>query len=99
MIPNPFKAFGSRSAESVALLGQVHGSVTEQESPSTTVTSDVGRVRFEEEECRGIVSSSAGFALGGFTARYAGLNDMIIGLAWSNTEVMVRFWFSLAYSH
>ncbi|OJA15937.1 hypothetical protein AZE42_02647 [Rhizopogon vesiculosus] len=87
-IPNPFKAFGSKSAENVALLGQSHGTVTEHESSSTAVTSDIGRVRFEEEESRGIVITSPGFALAGFTARYAGLNDRIIGLAWSNTEIM-----------
>ncbi|KAG1739452.1 uncharacterized protein EDB91DRAFT_1135335 [Suillus paluster] len=87
-IPNPFKAFGSKSAESVALLGQSHSSGTEQESPSTTIsTSSLGRVRLEEEESSGIVVSSPGFLLEGITVRYASLNDRIIGLAWSNTEI------------
>jgi len=91
MIPNPFKAFGMKSAESIGLLGQSHGSVTEQLSQPNTVTSDVGRVRLEEEESRGIVTSSPGFSLEGFTTCYAGLNERIVGLAWSSTEVMVRF--------
>lgn len=97
-IPNPFKVFGSKSAENVALLGQSHGSVTEQESPSTTVINDVGRVRFDEEESRGILVSSPGFSLRGFTARYAGLNERIVGLVWSNTEIMVGFLVLIAYN-
>lgn len=87
-IPNPFKVFGSKSVESVALLGQNHNSGTEQENISATIaTIDLGRVQLEEEESRGIVISSPEFLLEGITACYAGLNERIIGLAWSNTDI------------
>ncbi|KAG1810892.1 uncharacterized protein BJ212DRAFT_1484021 [Suillus subaureus] len=87
-IPNPFKVFGSKSAESIALLGQNHNSGTEQENNFPTIaTIDLGRVQLEEEESRGIVISSPEFLLEGITARYAGLNERIIGLAWSNTDI------------
>ncbi|KAG2341534.1 WD40 repeat-like protein [Suillus weaverae] len=89
-IPNPFKVFGSKSVESVAHLGQNHNSGTEQESIPTIATSNLGRVRLGEEESRGVVISSPEFLLEGITARYAGLNERIIGLAWSNTDIMVR---------
>jgi hypothetical protein len=89
-IPNPFKVFGSKSVESVALPGQIQNSGTEQENISSTiVTSDLGRVQLEEEESRGIVNSSPDFLLEGITARYAGLNEKIVGLAWSDTDIMV----------
>ncbi|KAG1836125.1 hypothetical protein DFJ58DRAFT_735218 [Suillus subalutaceus] len=84
-IPNPFKVFGSKSVESVALLGQNNNPATEQENISPTI--DLGRVQLEEEESRGIVISSPEFLLEGITARYAGLNERIIGLAWSNTDI------------
>ncbi|KAG2127039.1 hypothetical protein BD769DRAFT_1460808 [Suillus cothurnatus] len=88
-IPNPFKVFGSKSVESVALPGQIQNSGTEQENISSTiVTSDLGRVQLEEEESRGIVNSSPEFLLEGITARYAGLNEKIVGLAWSDTDIM-----------
>jgi hypothetical protein len=91
-IPNPFKAFGSKSVESVALLGQNHNSGTEQESISPTITaSDLGRVLLEEEESLGIVISSSEVLLEGITARYAGFNERIIGLAWSNTDITVNW--------
>lgn len=87
-IPNPFKAFGSKSAESVALLGQNNNSGTEQESISPTIaTGNLGRVRLEEEESLGIVISSPEVLLEGITARYGGMNERIIGLAWSNTDI------------
>jgi hypothetical protein len=90
-IPNPFKAFGSKSAESVALLGQNNNSGTEQESISPTIaTSNLGRVRLEEEESLGIVISSPEVLLEGITARYGGMNERIIGLAWSNTDITVN---------
>lgn len=88
VIPNPFKVFGSKSVESIALLGQNQNSGTEQESISPTITTrDLGRVRLEEEESHGIVVSSPEFSLEGITARYTGLNE-IIGLVWSNTDIM-----------
>ncbi|KAG2359683.1 hypothetical protein BDR07DRAFT_1487951 [Suillus spraguei] len=88
VIPNPFKVFGSKSVESIALLGQNQNSGTEQEntSPPTITTRDLGRVRLEEEESHGIVISSPKFLLEGITARYTGLNE-IIGLMWSNTDI------------
>ncbi|KAG2114253.1 uncharacterized protein F5147DRAFT_678636 [Suillus discolor] len=87
-IPIPFKVFGSKSVESVALLGQNSNSGAEQENISPAITtSNLGRVRLEEEKSRGTVISSPECLLEGITARYAGLNGRIIGLVWSNTDI------------
>ncbi|KAG2130779.1 uncharacterized protein EDB93DRAFT_1179251 [Suillus bovinus] len=87
-IPNPFKVFGSKSVESVALPGQNHNSGVEQENISPTIaTCNLGRVQLEKEESHGTVISSSEFLVEGITARYDGLNERIIGLVWSNTDI------------
>ncbi|KAG1899665.1 uncharacterized protein F5891DRAFT_1037747 [Suillus fuscotomentosus] len=88
VIPIPFKVFGSKSVESVALPGQNSNSGAELENVSPAITtSSLGRVRLEEEKSHGAVISSSECLLEGITARYAGLNGRIVGLVWSNTGI------------
>lgn len=94
-IPIPFKVFGSKSVESVALPGQNSNSGADLENISPAITtSNLGRVRLEEEKSRGTVISSPECLLEGITARYAGLNGRIVGLVWSNTGITVSLWIS-----
>lgn len=86
-IPNPFKAVSNKSTENIATRGSDGMTHQRPASPNT----DFSRLRFGQEQDVGeAVFSSTPRRLGGLCSRYVVARDGVLGLAWTDTEVMVR---------
>jgi hypothetical protein len=84
---NPIKSLGSKSSEDVASRG-LDGITPVCLAPPNT---DFSRLWFGQEQDVGeAVFSSAPRSLRGFCSRYVVARDAVLGLAWTDTEVLVR---------
>lgn len=87
-IPNPFKSLGNNSSENIASKDSSDGGTLECPAHPNT---DASRLWFGEEQDIGeALFSSAPRSLRGLRSRYSVERDDVLGLAWTDTEVLVR---------
>ena len=86
-IPNPLRSLSSKSVETIASR-DVEGAASEGLAPPNT---DLSRLWFGPDQDVGeAVFSSSPRGLRGLCSRYVVARDTVVGLAWTDAEVLVR---------
>ncbi|KAF8549736.1 WD40 repeat-like protein [Imleria badia] len=85
-IPNPLKSLGTKSTENIASR-DVEGTMSEGLAPPNT---DLSRLWFGPDQDVGeAVFSSSPRRLRGLCSRYVVARDAVVGLVWTDTEVLI----------